>query len=147
MGIHDWFVGKGLRFVRGPIQQRYVPLAGCRAHTYDIVRDQEGSYRFPKETVQHVAQISHRSERFPRTRIKKMSLCVRLWKGTCFCGRVLSFFFLLSSFFFRLSSFLSFSLSLFLSFSLSLFLSSLSFSLSLFLSFSLSLFLSFSLSL
>ena len=61
-----------------------------------------------------------RSEAFPRTRItKKKILCVRLWKGTCFCRRLLpssfffllssffflSFFFLLSSFFFLLSSF------------------------------------------
>ena len=45
------------------------------------------------------------SEGVPRTR-KAKSLCVRLWKWTCFDRRVLlsSFFFLLLSFFFLLSS-------------------------------------------
>ena len=41
---------------------------------------------------------SDRSEGFPRSNNKKV-LCVRLWKGACFCRRVLlsSFFFLLLS--------------------------------------------------
>ena len=45
-----------------------------------------------------------RSEGFPRTRLNKKVLCVRLWNGTCFCRRVLPSSFLLSSFFFLLSS-------------------------------------------
>ena len=39
------------------------------------------------------------SDGIPRTRISKKVLCVRLWKGTCFCRRIILsfFFFLLSS--------------------------------------------------
>ena len=44
---------------KGPIPHSYVPFPGCRTQTQDIIRDQEGSYRFPKETFQHVAQFLH----------------------------------------------------------------------------------------
>ena len=41
------------------IQPSNVPFPGCRTHTQDIVREEEGPYRFPKRTLQQVVHVSH----------------------------------------------------------------------------------------
>ena len=54
-----FFQKEEIKVGTGSIQPGYVPFPACRTHAQNIVRDPQGSHRFRKKSLHHVAQILH----------------------------------------------------------------------------------------